>query len=304
MKKIVVTVSIKKDVVEGSGKIHIIDPDSGLIERTVPFVLPSVHSSYPNPKNALRGYRGLEYFNGKFLVANWDSILTFDKELNLLSKFKHPYFSDIHEIRIFDDDLYVVNTFTDSILKLGIDKNCVISKCEIFWEGGLKLNPEIDYRYIRQPEKGHHHYNSILKHSNGEFYALASNDNIVMNITKNIGIKLDLLASGHDLTELDGRIFMSNTDHNEIVSFNPDGTDYRVEYKDVRLKINHGNSKIGESYGFLLGLCFDEDHCYVGTSPASIKVFSRRDRNLVKIIKISDDVEEGVHEIKMLEDFA
>lgn len=305
MKKLVVTVYIKKETVEGSGKIHVIDLDSGRIEKTRSFILPDVYDGHPGPKGVLRGYRGFACLDGKLYVANWDSILIFDKNLNLFGKFTHPYLADIHEVKIIDNDLYVVSTFAEAILKLRIDGDCQISGCDIFWEGGLKLNPRVDYRFMNQPaENGFHHYNNILKHSNGDFYVLASRDNVLMNITKNRKIRFDSsIMSPHDLTELENRIVMSNTNGNQIVSFNPDGTDLKVEYNDVRVKVNHGNDKIGDSYGFLLGLCIDERHFYIGTSPATVKVVSRVGHDLVKSIKISDDVEEGVHEVKILDGF-
>jgi len=301
MRKLIVTVSAKTEFIQGSGRVYIIDLNSEKIEKISEFVLPAIYDKYPLPNGVLRGYRGLDSLDGVLYVANFDSILIFDNELNLLSKFTHPYLADIHEIRIVGCDLYVVSTFAESVLRLPINDDYMISRCEIFWEGNGKLNPEIEYRYTLKPAERHYHYNSVMRHSNGDFYVLASQENTIINVTKNKRIKFDSLKMPHDLMEFENRIFLNNTDKNQVVSFNPDGTDYRVEYFDSRIKINHGNDKIGDSYGFLLGLHIDKDNFYIGTSPASVKVVSRHNRSLSRIIKISNNVEEGVHAVKILE---
>ena len=301
MKKFVATIVVRRAEVEESGKIYVVDFGSGRIEKEIPFILPVVDHEYPNPRGGLRGYRGLAFSNGRFYVANFDSILIFDKRFELLERFSHPFLSDIHDVMIEDNFLYVVSTFAEAILRIDLDGNECLPK--VFWEGCDKLNDRIDYRYIEQPLEGHHHYNNVLKHSNGDFYVLACYDSSLINITQKRRHRFDSLISPHDLLEHEDRIVMNNTNGSQVVSVRPDGTDLIVEYQEERIEKDSGNENVGVNYGWLRGLCSDEENYYVGTSPASIKVIDAHKRILKNEIVLSDDVEESVFSLKLMEEF-
>jgi len=118
--KLVATTVIRNSVVgqEATGQILEIDWDSGTVERSIPVPLPMHPSSNSNPRGGLRGGRGVKFWKGLCYVANYDTVYVYDRTWNKVAEVSHPLATDIHEIDIDEEGLWLSCSRYDLIIKL------------------------------------------------------------------------------------------------------------------------------------------------------------------------------------------
>jgi len=297
-KKFIVSVSTRSELIEESGKIYVVDFDSGSTEKIVPFVRPFIPKELnPSPHGGVRGFRGLAFYDGLFYVANFDSILVYDSGFELFKILTNKLFGDLHGLEIYDGVLYVVCCYPEAMVKVSLEGRVLD-----FWAGRHPLNNGVDYRRVEEPkQEGHFHYNSVLKHTNGDTYVLSALRSLLVNASRAKRFVFDGLIMPHDLVELsDGTIAINNTNGSQVVTVRPDGSGYRVLYQDERVVVEETDKQVGSNYGWLRGLDFDGKNLYVGSSPACIKVVSLNG-DLVKKIQLSEDVREAPFTVKVVD---
>jgi hypothetical protein len=98
-----------------SGWLYVLD----LEKRNILQVTPGVEAPYrlhdTNPRGGMRGMRGLSFQNGEIALANYSSVLFFDRQWNLLRVFTHPSIAAIHEIIYEKDGVWVTSTANDTL---------------------------------------------------------------------------------------------------------------------------------------------------------------------------------------------
>jgi hypothetical protein len=118
--KLVATTVIRHSVVgqEATGQMLVIDWKQGEIERAMPVPLPKHPSSNTNPRGGLRGGRGVKFWQGLCYVATYDTVYAYDQSWNRVAEISHPLATDIHEIDIDTEGLWLSCSRCDLIIKL------------------------------------------------------------------------------------------------------------------------------------------------------------------------------------------
>ncbi|HEY0663455.1 MAG TPA: hypothetical protein VGD18_02485 [Thiobacillaceae bacterium] len=121
--KLVATTVIRHSVVgqEATGQLLLIDWQRGEIERAMPVPLPKHPSSNDNPRGGLRGGRGVKFWQGHCYVANYDTVYVYDQAWQQIGEISHPLATDIHEIDIDSEGLWLSCSRYDLIIKLSFD---------------------------------------------------------------------------------------------------------------------------------------------------------------------------------------
>lgn len=121
--KLVATTVIRHSVVgqEATGQLLVIDWKRGEIERAMPVPLPKHPNSNANPRGGLRGGRGVKFWQGLCYVANYDTVYVYGRDWEQIGEISHPLATDIHEIDIDTEGLWLSCSRYDLIIKLSFD---------------------------------------------------------------------------------------------------------------------------------------------------------------------------------------
>jgi len=121
--KLVATTVIRHSAVgrEATGQMLVIDWKQGEIERAMPVPPPKHPSSNTNPRGGLRGGRGVKFWQGRCYVANYDTVYVYDRNWNQVAEISHPLATDIHEIDIGIEGIWLSCSRSDLIVKLSFD---------------------------------------------------------------------------------------------------------------------------------------------------------------------------------------
>lgn len=118
--KLVATTVIRHSAVgqESTGQLLMIDWHRREIEQSIPVPHPMHPSSNDNPRGGLRGGRGVKFWQDLCYVANYDTVFTYDRDWTQIAEISHPLATDIHEIDIDSEGLWLSCSRYDLIIKL------------------------------------------------------------------------------------------------------------------------------------------------------------------------------------------
>lgn len=125
--KLIATTVIRHSVIGSqiSGRIIEIDWRSGRILKDFPVPDPKFPMSNTNPRGGLRGGRGLKFWEGNYYVANYDSVYIYNQKWQLQGEISHPLSTDIHEIDIDDEGVWLSCSRYDLVIKLDFASNLI-----------------------------------------------------------------------------------------------------------------------------------------------------------------------------------
>lgn len=151
--KLAATTVIRHSVIgqEATGQLLVIDWDRGEIEKSMPVRLPKYPSSNTNPRGGIRGGRGIKFWKDHCYVANYDTVFVYDKNWAQIAEISHPLATDIHEIDVDTQGLWLSCSRYDLILQLSFKGN-LLAHWHISSATGLmrklKINvPPLDLNY-------------------------------------------------------------------------------------------------------------------------------------------------------------
>lgn len=121
--KLAATTVIRHSVIgqEATGQLLVIDWDRGEIDQAMPVPLPKYPSSNANPRGGIRGGRGIKFWEGHCYVANYDTVFVYDRDWIQVAEISHPLATDIHEIDIDAQGLWLSCSRYDLILQLSLN---------------------------------------------------------------------------------------------------------------------------------------------------------------------------------------
>ncbi len=117
----VVATTVVRESLRGkqeTGWIYDVDLDTGTVVHKVPVPDPQFPNSDDNPRGGVRGGRGVAATDKGIVVANYDTLTTFDDEWNVLDSLTHPLFVGLHEIDWDGANLWLAATGLDALLRV------------------------------------------------------------------------------------------------------------------------------------------------------------------------------------------
>jgi hypothetical protein len=167
-----------------SGRLRVIDLDSGRTLLTAPIPQSAHRGADPNPRGGLRGGRGVSFSGDRFVLANTERMFVFDRKWQMVGELSNSWTADIHEILAEPDGIWVTCAACDLLLKLGWDGE-VLASWSWRSDRGLAagfgfdslpaLQEGIDYRDPRQRGGAVHdvgHLNAVTRARDGLIVSL------------------------------------------------------------------------------------------------------------------------------------
>ena len=153
-----------------TGYLYDVDWDSGTVAQRIPVPEPRHPESDRNPRGGARGGRGIAITPAGVVLANYDTLFTFDENWKIVDERSHPLFVGLHEIAWDGSSLWLTATLVDAILRAHPD-----GEVEVAWDPhsrdaaarlGLEprrrpLNGSVDYRLPGAPTIDHCHLNCV-----------------------------------------------------------------------------------------------------------------------------------------------
>ncbi len=100
-----------------SGWLFVVDLETRKILKQTSGVDAPYREDDINPRGGMRGLRGMGFKHDELAIANYSSILFFDRHWNLLRVFTHPSIASIHEIFYAEDGVWVTSTANDVLAR-------------------------------------------------------------------------------------------------------------------------------------------------------------------------------------------
>ena len=170
--RLIATTVVRESIVgrQRTGYVYDVDWEARGVRRRFPIPEPRYPQTDLNPRGGVRGGRGVVVTRHGIVVANYDTLLRYDDDWNLLEDFSHPLFVGMHEIDWDGGHLWTTSTAIDAVLKVKLD-----GEVEVAWDPhaptfasrlGLRKRPHVvdgsvDYRIGDQPLLDRCHINSV-----------------------------------------------------------------------------------------------------------------------------------------------
>jgi hypothetical protein len=116
----VIATTVVRESIRGkqkTGYIYDIDWDALAVRTRLAVPDPSYPESDDNPRGGVRGGRGVAVTKDGILVANYDTVYTYDDEWKCLDSYSHPLFIGTHEVDWDGQHLYMAATGIDVVLR-------------------------------------------------------------------------------------------------------------------------------------------------------------------------------------------
>lgn len=110
---------------EPSGYIYSVNLEDGKVTRAYPVPEPGLLSFNRNPRGGMRGAKGVAVANDRICIANHCEVRVYDPSWALVNVITHPSCSNIHDILIKDDILWVTSSCNDLVIQFDWSGNIV-----------------------------------------------------------------------------------------------------------------------------------------------------------------------------------
>lgn len=319
MRVILTTVIRGAGSYELSGRIIELDLPSG--EIIMAMNLPN-KGFIVGPRGGSRGGRGMRVFDNKIYVATYNYILVYDLEWNLLSEIRHPHVVGHHEIQVDAQGVWCCSTVIDAVVKLDFEGNALFewwaSEDEAFlsWVGGKKIiwDRSVDYSTYYPPSidvEGHpdcqFHINSVYC-VEGKVYAYDLASRALFSVWPRFEpiVRNSAWDYAHNVCPR-GRDILVNV--SALKTFEIWRMPGRLErfwrrrpylvQKVVVVPGEGGSTQFSKS-GWVRGrIDLGPNEFVVGCNPVSLHYI--RDGQVMRVWKVSDDVNEAVHGLTLKE---
>jgi hypothetical protein len=324
--------------VERGGEVVLLDWKTKEVRRRVPLVPSKPELGDLNPRGGRRGGMGIEFVGNEVLVATYDTLRVFDRDLQPRRSLSHPLMVGIHEVHPGGNgSLWVAATAIDAALELDLStgdlrRHFWPREMPVFQERLGLLPSEVDKaadnrfqwmsgQHLRHPS--HLHLNTVTTWKD-EVYALFSKFGVITNLDRGeVVVEHPGLKGAHNLViREDGMAFANLTAKHGIGIYDLQGRRVRglidvMRFDWVRELVRKGvlarvRRRVARKLGirrvdgrvarplFMRGMALADGSLFVGTSPASILHIDWERGELIDAFNYSPDVRVAVHGLKVL----
>jgi hypothetical protein len=227
-----------------------------------------------------KSLRGMCFFNGKFLVADFQNGIHAVDELTgtITDSWLYPEIKFLHRLYVHDDKLWVPSTGNDCLVI--IDSNMSVSEVRDLTGSGIDTQ----------------HFNSIGWDDAGNRYYLFFETGLIYSCSAGKPIS-DLFYGSHDLDLLkDSQFIVNMSGERKVVLYN--AADNTVQ--DI-YQAPEGPSTTVSKWGWTRGVAVTPDRRYVftGSAPVDIHMFEVDTWHKKDWLRISNTVEESIFDIQL-----
>lgn len=211
-------------------------------------------------------YTSCSLQGSKLYVGSTTEVFVFDfPSMDLIRTFSHPYLNDVHHVKEINDDIYVVSTGLDAVLKFDKDLNFCKAINVMGKNPNHRFSKTEDLRvlYTTKPHESHPNF---IFNIDDDIYVTRFHQKdalCINNINKIFDIGIQKIHDGH---LFDDEVFFTTIDGKVIIF------DAETRQKKKTLDLNTICNK-GKPLGWCRSLAKVDNHIYVGfTKLRSTKV--------------------------------
>lgn len=104
-----------------SGFLRIVDLEAATVVATTPVPESPRRAEDPNPRGGVRGAKGIGVSDGRFVLANADTLFLFDEHWQRIGEITHPWLGSIHDVLVESDGIWVTATNADLLVRVSWD---------------------------------------------------------------------------------------------------------------------------------------------------------------------------------------
>lgn len=278
---------------DSHGGMYVVDIDSGEFFQILDWDRPDINWE---GRGGDRGIRSVRFYNDEMYAIAGNAILVFDREMKLIREFKLSCLFNTHECALDGDLLYVIANLYDAILVLNLKEQ----KWETSWhfQGGChKFDP---FMSSQLPEaKDLYHLDSVTI-QNGMMYYSGEHMTELMKVDLQTGehaVHHTRIKRSHNAQPYKGGVIY-NVARKSTTIFRSyigdilwEGFTPRYSKEDMIDRVQ--NEKVAVQ-GYTRGMCLIDNKIVVGSSPATINVFTMDSSNPIKSIRISKDIRNSI----------
>jgi len=156
-----------------TGYIYDIDWDAQRVVRRLPVPDPQFPETEDNPRGGVRGGRGVAVTRHGIVVANYDTLIVYDDDWNVLDTIGHPLFVGTHEIDWDGEHIWTAATAIDAVLRVSLEDGTVATAWDphdpaIASRFRISVRPHpvdgsVDYRKREAPLLDQCHLNGVTR---------------------------------------------------------------------------------------------------------------------------------------------
>lgn len=296
------------------GGLYIVDMEKGTSEQVLDWNYP--HISWDSGGGD-RGLRGLQFYEGELYAAGSRALFVFDKNYELVRQYRTNMLVGTHETFLSNDLLFCIANVYDSILVFnlkekvwGLGAQHILNGPVVLIDPESPQVPEFDERgqimvdendpemakWSMVEESDTMHLDSVSVYNDWMFYAGSTTENLyALNLNTNQCIQQRLVhPDTHNAQPWRDGIVFNRSIESE--------TCYQEEGKLVKTwktpahpnQITNFSHSDHARVGYTRGMVLTKDYVIVGTSPASVHMFSTDSESPVQSVHLSDDVRNSV----------
>jgi len=299
---------------DSHGGLYVIDLEQGSYEQVLDWKYDHINWDRGGGD---RGLRGLAFYEGELYAAGARAIFVFDKDYELVRQYRHNLLDGTHEICIYKDMLFSISNEHDVIMmfdlktrewlfgfKTTLGEPVGVFDTEapmvpIFDENQEMVMDENDPtipKWEMLPKEDTMHLDSVSLHGDWMFYSGSQAEHLyALNIKtlEHLAQKLYFPLTHNAQPWKDGVVFNRSVESD---------TSYQVNNELVKhwktptfpKPITNFSYDDHARVGYTRGMVLTKDHVIVGTSPASVHVYSLDHDLPVQSVYLSHDVRNSV----------
>jgi hypothetical protein len=299
----VITSSVVRGTTQGEshGGLYLVDLDSGRTEQRLDWNRTDIDIS---GRGGDRGLRGIEFHEGRVVVAANSEILFLDQAFQCVETHTSPYLAHCHEISIHGSRLFAASTGFDSILMFDLAAKRFVAAYHFSADAqGLRLRPYDPQDPRGPPPSRNLHINSVKAAADGIYFSgvrmqalLRLNESGVTQVAR-------VPAGTHNAQPLEGGIVYNDTASDRICYSGATGEFVRMSVPrfpaEEIINIGHFESTVARP-GFARGLCsLGPGLIAGGSSPSTVCAYSLKDGERVALRNVSMDVRNAIHGLEV-----
>jgi hypothetical protein len=286
-----------------------------------------------------RGFRGIAQYKDLIYIPIGTELYVFNKDFVLINTYANKYLKDIHEIVVLEDKLYVLSTSFDSIIEFDLklnkftngylirrknNKRFVPSKLDayfIYWapdyfyyklypfiHPDLKMKNLVTDTFDPNSDKGPiendtMHLNSISIHDNRISVSGSHTPRMYIHNGSGFVDGPRIPHKTHNTHIIDNKLIFNHTIRNNLVIKDLKKSKYNympvVLHDESKLVNNPKDDKLA-AHGFARGMTFWDDMVIIGSSPATVTIYSIKTNKMIKSINLSMDTRNSIHGLSVL----